>query len=140
MDKNGRIGGSLPNPIQYDGNAIDNNIHPLFLHNNDHLGLVLISKKLIGPDNYAPWSRSMRIALNARKKFVHVNGLYKKCDVTFPLCAQLKNVNDMIITWMLNSVADEISDGLNYVTIASQVWTDLYERFYGVNRHKLFQI
>lgn len=33
--------------------SIDNNTHPLFLHNNDQPGMVLISKKLTGSENYA---------------------------------------------------------------------------------------
>lgn len=33
---------------------VDNNLCPLYIHNNDYPGLVLILKKLIGPDNYAP--------------------------------------------------------------------------------------
>ncbi|XP_074347238.1 uncharacterized protein LOC141686078 [Apium graveolens] len=127
----------LPN---YNANVVDNNMHPLFLYNNDHPGLILISKKLIGPDNYVPWSRSMQIALNARNKFILVNGLYKKPALTSPLCAQWERVNDMIITWILNSVADEISDGLNYVTTASEIWTELYERFSSVNGHRVYQI
>lgn len=44
---------------QYNHTDVANNSHPLYLHNNDHPGLVLIAKKLTGPDNYGPWSRSM---------------------------------------------------------------------------------
>lgn len=35
------------------GSTIDNNSHPLFLHNNDQPGMVLISKKVTGSENYA---------------------------------------------------------------------------------------
>lgn len=115
---------------QYNHAVIANNSHPLYLHNNDHPGLVLIAKKLTGPDNYGPWSRSMQIALNARNKFVVVNGSFKK-PTTTDLCAQWERVNDMIITWILNMVADDISDGLNYVTTAQEVWNELKERFSG---------
>ena len=48
--------------------------HPLFLHQNDHPGLFLISKKLTGSDNYGSWKRSMMIALNAKNKLKIVNG------------------------------------------------------------------
>lgn len=53
---NGGFSGGVPNTMQYNDNVIDNNMHPLFLHNNDHPGLFLISKKFLGPDNYTPWS------------------------------------------------------------------------------------
>nr|GEX63817.1 cysteine-rich RLK (receptor-like protein kinase) 8 [Tanacetum cinerariifolium] len=48
--------------------------HPLFLLLTDHPGLVLISKKLIGSDNYSSWRRSTTIALNAKNKMKIVNG------------------------------------------------------------------
>lgn len=84
---------------QYDVNFIENNSHPLFLHNNDHPGLVLIAKKLIGPDNYAPWSRSMQIALNARNKFGIVNGSFEKPASNSPLYSQWERVNDLYSQW-----------------------------------------
>ncbi|XP_074352709.1 uncharacterized protein LOC141691856 [Apium graveolens] len=101
---------------------------------------MLIAKKLVGPDNYAPRSRSMKIALNARNKFVIVNGTYCRPEVSSPLFAQWERVNDLVITWILNCVAEEISDGLNYVTSAAAVWNELHERFSGVNGHRIFQI
>lgn len=116
------------------------NTHPLYLHNNENPCLILIAKKLTGPDNYAPWSRSMRIALNARNKFCLVNGTYEKPDDDSTLCVQWERANDMVITWILNSVTDEISDGLSYVTTAQEIWNELFERFSSVNGHHIFQI
>lgn len=49
-------------------------------------------------------------------------------------------MNDLVITWILNSVVEEISDGLNYATTASEVWKELHERFSGVNRRRIFQV
>ncbi|KAL8113536.1 hypothetical protein AgCh_020749 [Apium graveolens] len=72
----------------FSGNVIDNHSHLLYPHNNDHPGLILIAKKLIGPENYAPWSRSMQIVLNARNKFIFINGTFKKPEV-------LKNINSL---------------------------------------------
>ncbi|GJW50075.1 cysteine-rich receptor-like protein kinase 8 [Tanacetum coccineum] len=42
--------------------------HPLYLHPNDHAGLILILKKLAGSENYSSWKRSMMIALSAKNK------------------------------------------------------------------------
>ncbi|XP_074323136.1 uncharacterized protein LOC141660076 [Apium graveolens] len=126
--------------LQNNTNFIDNNSHPLYLHNNDHPDLVLIAKKLVGPDNFGSWSRSMQIALNARNKFVIVNGVFEKPSEDSSLLAQWERVNDLVITWILNSVADEISDGLNYVTTARGVWLELTERFSGTNGHRVYQV
>lgn len=59
--------------------------HPLYLHSNDNPGIVLISKKLIGTENYASWKRSIQIALSAKNKLVIVNGIYSKLDINSPL-------------------------------------------------------
>ncbi|GJY06351.1 cysteine-rich receptor-like protein kinase 8 [Tanacetum coccineum] len=47
--------------------------HPLFLHQQDHPRLVLISKKLTGLDNYGSWKRSIMISLNAKNKIKIIN-------------------------------------------------------------------
>ncbi|XP_074355962.1 uncharacterized protein LOC141695629 [Apium graveolens] len=111
--------------------AVDNNAHPLFIHNSDHPGLLLLAKKLTSLDNYASWSRSMQIALNARNKFVLVNGDYLNPDTKSLLCAQWERVNDLVITWILNSMTYDFSDGLDYVTTTEWVWNELRERFSG---------
>lgn len=64
--------------LQFDVNLIKNNSHPLFLHNDDHPEIILIAKKLMGPENYAPWSQSMHIAHSARNKFFIVNGTFQQ--------------------------------------------------------------
>lgn len=52
--------------MQYIHASSDNNAHPLFLHNNGQHGVILISKKLTGSENYASWKRSMQITLSAK--------------------------------------------------------------------------
>ncbi|GJU47010.1 retrovirus-related pol polyprotein from transposon TNT 1-94 [Tanacetum coccineum] len=47
--------------------------HPLFFHPNDHLGLLLISKKLLGSENYGTWRRSLLIATSAKNKLKLIN-------------------------------------------------------------------
>nr|GEV07763.1 hypothetical protein [Tanacetum cinerariifolium] len=58
-------------------NGTVNSDHPLFLHQTDHPGLILISKKLNGSDNYGSWKRSMVIALNAKNKMKFMNIMLK---------------------------------------------------------------
>lgn len=49
-------------------NDVTSPLHPLYLHPNDHPGLLLISKKLQGSENYSTWKRSILIALSAKKQ------------------------------------------------------------------------
>lgn len=92
---------------------------------------VLIAMKLIGPENFA--SRSMQVALNARNKFVIVNGTLKKPTTKTTLYTQWVRVSDMIITWILNSVTDDMSDSLNFVTSAREVWNESHKKYSGAN-------
>lgn len=40
-----------------DNQSVDNNSHPLFFHNNDQPGMILISRKLLGSENFSSWKR-----------------------------------------------------------------------------------
>ncbi|GJR40189.1 cysteine-rich receptor-like protein kinase 8 [Tanacetum coccineum] len=55
--------------------------HPLFFHQNDHPGLILISKKLIGSNNYSSWKRSMMIALSERNKLKLINEEFEELQL-----------------------------------------------------------
>ena len=93
--------------------------HPLFLHQNDHPGLILISKKLLGSENYSSWRRSMTIALNAKNKLKIITKEYPEPpDATSPLRALWERNNDMIISWILNTVHDQVSNNLSFVNSA----------------------
>lgn len=128
------------NPNSHDDQSIDNNSHPLFLHNNDQPSMVLISKKLLGSENYESWKRSIKIALSCKNKLVIVNGDFEPPSENSPLYATWGRVNDMVITWILNTVSDEISNSMNYMDNARDVWNELSERFSVVSGHKIYEV
>lgn len=101
--------------------------------------MILISKKLLGTENYATWKRSMQIALSAKNKLVIVTGEFMAPDAKSPLFAHWKRVNDMVMTWILNTVSDEISSSMNYMDDAYSVWDELNERFAVVSGHKIYE-
>lgn len=113
--------------------SIESNLHPLYFQNIDHPGLVLISKKLTENDNFGPWKRSITIALSAKNKIGIVNRTYAKPEENSPLRAQWDRVNDMVISWILNTVSDEINNGMNFVTSAQEMWNELHDQFSSVN-------
>ncbi|XP_071699399.1 uncharacterized protein [Rutidosis leptorrhynchoides] len=61
-------------------NDTNSHNHPLYLHQNDHPGLILISKKLTGSENYGSWK--LKIALNAKNKLKIVTNEYAEPDQT----------------------------------------------------------
>lgn len=120
--------------------SIESTLHPLYLQNMDHPGLVLISKKLTGTDNFGPWKRSITIALSAKNKLGIVNGSYPRPVETSPLRAHWDRVNDMVISWIMNTVSDEISNGMDFVTSAQEFWNELHDQFSSVNGHRVYQV
>nr|GEW15387.1 cysteine-rich RLK (receptor-like protein kinase) 8 [Tanacetum cinerariifolium] len=79
-NRNQNISNNQSPPIgsQNSINDINSPNHPLYLHPNDHPGLILISKKLIGSENYSSWKRSMMIALNAKIKLKKKNNVVQE--------------------------------------------------------------
>ena len=54
--------------------------NPLFLHNGDNPGIILVPQPLTG-ENYSTWSRSMLIALSAKNKPCFIDGSLSKPSV-----------------------------------------------------------
>jgi hypothetical protein len=117
---------------------IDNFSNPFFLHNGDSPGAILVSQPLIG-ENYNTWSRSMTMALRAKNKLKFVDGtLIKPSD---PDGAEAwTRCNDMILSWILNSLSKEIAASVIYINTCSEMWMDLKERFSKKNGPRLFQL
>lgn len=46
----------------------------------------------------------------------------------------------MVITWILNTISDEISNSMNYMDNAFDVWNELNEHFTAVSGHKIYEI
>ncbi|XP_071704397.1 uncharacterized protein [Rutidosis leptorrhynchoides] len=114
--------------------------HPLYLHQQDHPGLILISKKLTGFDNYSSWRRSIMIVLNAKNKLKIVTGERTEPDAISNIKALWERTNDMIISWILNTVTDQISNSLNLVSNAAELWKELQEHYAQLDGHTIFQL
>ncbi|KAL5767159.1 hypothetical protein ACOSQ2_013942 [Xanthoceras sorbifolium] len=115
--------------------------NPYFTHHSDHPGLVLISKPMNG-DNYSTWERAMTLALNSKNKLSFVNG-----SINAPLktadpesYAAWSRCNDMVHSWIINTLSPEISDSVIYYSTANEVWEDLRERFSQSNAPRIFEI
>ncbi|GJW69655.1 hypothetical protein Tco_0126572 [Tanacetum coccineum] len=111
------VNNNQPPPVndQPPPNAIDINSpnNPLYLHPNDHPG--------------------MMIALNAKNKLKIVTGEMIEPTVESEERALWERTNDMIISWILNTISDQISNNLNFVNSASALWNEFIKVYY----HKL---
>ena len=109
------------------------------LHHSDHPGMVLVSKVLEG-DNYNTWSRAMRISLSAKNKIGFFTGLIKPLSLTDTSFDSWKRCNDMVLSWILNSIHPDIANSVIYWETAAEVWADLQERFSQGNDSRIYQI
>ncbi|KAM0014912.1 putative transcription factor interactor and regulator CCHC(Zn) family [Helianthus debilis subsp. tardiflorus] len=97
---------------------------PLYLHPSDSSTLTIVSIKLKGTENYPVWSNAMRLALEAKNKYGFIDGKCIKPKDDQVLANQWDRCNSVVITWLLNSISEEL-----FSKLASEVWTDLRKSF-----------
>ncbi|GKD87865.1 cysteine-rich receptor-like protein kinase 8 [Tanacetum coccineum] len=123
-----------------DTNDINSPYHPLYFHPNDHPRLLLISKRLLGSENYNTWKRSILIALSAKNKLKLVNEDYEEPDSSSDLRAYWERANDILISWILNTVFEQIGNNLTFVNSASDLWKELYEHYSQLDGNRIYQL
>ncbi|XP_073045359.1 uncharacterized protein [Primulina eburnea] len=120
--------------------VVDDPLNPYFLHHSDNPGISLVSQPLTG-DNYASWSRAMRIALSVKNKLGFIDGSIPQPDVSdLLLHAAWFRSNNVVISWILNSVSKEISASILFSDLAAEIWKDLRERFQQSNGPRIFEL
>ncbi|XP_012851492.1 PREDICTED: uncharacterized protein LOC105971187 [Erythranthe guttata] len=108
------------------------------IHHSDSPSTILVTPLLTG-DNYGSWSRAVTMALRAKNKLGFVDGSLpiptEKSDIS-----NWERCNDLVGSWILNSVSPEIRPSILYAETAAQIWTDLKDRFSQSNAPKIYQL
>lgn len=118
--------------------VIDAN-HPYYLQTSDNPGTPLVTQALT-EQNYYQWIRSISIALSAKMKLGMIDGSLPK---PLPMSANFavwSHCNDMVLSWLLNSMATEIRNSVAYFSTAKEIWDDLAVRFSQSNMPHVFQL
>lgn len=109
---------------------------PCYLHHSDNPGLVSLTG-----DNFASWYRTMIIAFSVKNKLGFVDGSIPKPAPSDPhLLGAWKRNNNIVISWILNSVSKEISASIIFADSALDIWQDLKDRFQQSNDPRIFQL
>ncbi|XP_075658726.1 uncharacterized protein LOC142628532 [Castanea sativa] len=103
--------------------------NPYFLPVAENPGIILSLQPLIGPENYADWTRSVFLALSERNKFAFVNGAISKPKVTSTLYNSWCRCNTMILSWLVNSLSKDLQESVRYINTARELWIDLQDHF-----------
>ncbi|KAK4403014.1 Retrovirus-related Pol polyprotein from transposon RE2 [Sesamum angolense] len=100
----------------------------LQLHGADHPGMVLVSAPLTRK-NYLNWSYAIKRALHAKMKSGFIDGSLSKLDVSDALFEKWIRVDNIMATWILNSISKEIIEGNltveAYYTKLRRLWDKL---------------
>ncbi|XP_021980336.1 uncharacterized protein LOC110876473 [Helianthus annuus] len=113
---------------------------PLFLHPSDSANLSIVSVKLKGSENYRIWSNAMYLALQVKNKIGFVDGSCLRSKTDEVLGRQWDRCNSIVLTWILNSVSEELYLGLVYSKIASDVWKDLKDTYDKIDGSVVFNM
>ncbi|KAH0711901.1 hypothetical protein KY289_007860 [Solanum tuberosum] len=83
---------------------------------------------------------SMRIALLGKRKFVFVTGACTRGLYKEELHEQWESCNAIVLSWLMNTISEDLLSGIVYATTAFSVWEDLKERFDKMNRMRIYQL
>ncbi|KAF5449808.1 hypothetical protein F2P56_030220 [Juglans regia] len=114
--------------------------NPFQLDNGDNPAVILVTD-LLTTDNYITWSRAMRRALRAKNKLGFISGdIPKPIEPMDPLLELWERCNDMVVSWIQNSISSSIKSSVVFVDDARDIWLDLQARFSHQNGPRIFQL
>jgi len=118
--------------------SIDSN-HPLYMHPSDNPGAMLVSVPFAGI-GYRSWRRSVLRSLSVKNKLGFINGECRRPKSIDPTYRQWERCDDIVTSWILNSLSKEIADSVEYVVDSTELWKELEDRYEQTNGAKLYQI
>ncbi|XP_019246571.1 PREDICTED: uncharacterized protein LOC109226234 [Nicotiana attenuata] len=112
---------------------------PFYMHPSNNSGIALVPVPFDG-FGYRSWRRGVMRALSVKNKLGFINGDCKRLDPDSSSYRLWERCDDMVTSWILNSLAKEIADSVEYVTDAIELWKELEDRYDQTNGTKLYQI
>lgn len=114
-------------------------LSPYKLYGSDNPGSVITSVMLNG-DNYNQWANEMLNALQAKRKTGFINGTLKKPSLESSDYESWVAVNSMIIGWIRSSIETKVKASVSFISDASQLWSELKQRFSVGNKVRIHQL
>lgn len=113
--------------------------NPLYIHPSENAGTMLVPVPFDGI-GYRSRRRGVLRALSVKNKIGFINGKVKKPDASSTTLGQWERCDDMVTSWILNSLSKELTDSLQYVNDAKELWQELEDRYDQTNGAKLYQL
>ncbi|XP_049385732.1 uncharacterized protein LOC125849803 [Solanum stenotomum] len=112
---------------------------PLYIHPSDNPGAMLVPNPF-NRTGYRSWRRGVLRSLSVKNKLGFINGKCEKPASNSPNFHLWERCDDMVTSWILNSLGKEIVDSVEYVNDATELWRKLEDRYDQTNGAKLYQI
>ncbi|KAK2390516.1 putative mitochondrial protein [Trifolium repens] len=122
----GRAGNSGTGAVVSDPSNDPSDVY--YIHASDGPNTISV-KPVLNYSNYQVWARSMRRALGGKNKFEFVDGSIEVPTEFDPNFKAWNRCNNLVHSWILNSMDDSISQSLVFLDNAIDVWNELKERF-----------
>nr|XP_016445482.1 PREDICTED: uncharacterized protein LOC107770663 [Nicotiana tabacum] len=113
--------------------------HPYFLHSSDAPGMSLVNAVFDGR-GFQGWRRSVLIALSVKNKLGFINRSCPAPAATSKDHQPWSRCNDMVTSWLPNSLSKDIGDNIIYSKSAMDLWTSLEHKFGQSNSAKLYHL
>ncbi|MCI27991.1 hypothetical protein A2U01_0049191, partial [Trifolium medium] len=112
---------------------VDNSQNPFYIHPSENPANSLVNPVLDGK-NYHSWARSMRKAIITKNKLRFLDGSSPMPNEYDPTYEAWMRCNNLVISWIQNSVSASIAQSIVYYDIAATAWNDLKARFSRADR------
>ncbi|XP_019246478.1 PREDICTED: uncharacterized protein LOC109226133 [Nicotiana attenuata] len=112
---------------------------PLFLLPSDVPDVSLVTVPFSGT-GFGGWKRNMIVSLSAKNKIGFIDGSCTKPAETSPEYWQWDRCNNMVISWLTNSLSPDIAESVQYSETAESIWKQLNNRYGTVSGTKVFEI
>ncbi|XP_058751321.1 uncharacterized protein LOC131624360 [Vicia villosa] len=104
-------------------------LDPYYMHPSDKPGLSIVTPPL-NNTNFHSWSRSLKLAFMSKNKLWFIDGTLNRPDISDPNHVLWNRCNNMVMTWITNSIYKEIYESVLWIDSAKEIWEELHERYH----------
>ncbi|XP_033510745.1 uncharacterized protein [Nicotiana tomentosiformis] len=98
--------------------------YPFYPHPSESPGMLLVNTPFDGK-GYGGWRMGILIALSAKNKVGFIDGTFLQPKIFCDSFKSWTRTNDMVISWMLNTLTKEIAKNVLYSKTTREIWLEL---------------
>lgn len=117
----------------------ENPKNPFLLHHSDNANTLVVTSHLTRP-NYLSWNRTFTLVVSIKNKLGFLDCTMETAPLTNPLYILWLRCNNLILSWLLNSIFKEITSNILYINSAKIVWDKLKTCFAQQDRVRIYQL